>query len=81
MSRFMGGNQWKRKYATSRSGCKCIEEGRKAKVDIQGELNNVETKKTHKIEDIANQMWNAIIVAREVITLETASTEESSEML
>ena len=58
-----------------------MKKGEKAKVDIQGVLNNVKTKKTHKIEDIANQMWNAIIVAREVITLETASTEESSEML
>ena len=58
-----------------------MKEGGKAKVNIQEELNNVETKKTHNIEDIANEIWSAIIVAREVITLETASTEESSEML
>ena len=58
-----------------------MKESGKAKVNVQEELNNVKTKKTHKIEDITNEMWSAIIVAREVIMLETAGTEESREML
>ena len=58
-----------------------MKEGGKIKVDIQGELNNVETKKTHKIQDIANEMWSAIFMAKEVIMLEIAGTKELRKML
>ena len=58
-----------------------MKEGEKTKVDIQRELNKVETKKTHKIKDITKNMWSAIIVAKEVIILETVDTKEPREML
>ena len=53
----------------------------KSKVDVQGELNNVETKKTRKIEDIANEMWNAIIMVRELVMLEITDIEDPREIL
>ena len=38
-SRFVGGNQWKREYAASKSRCKCIKE-----VETQGWKGNDEEK-------------------------------------